>query len=197
MEVFCQECYIVKMLWLTTYYGLVQFHTSLTLSLYLCKRKYILFVFFQSDVALSPPWQSEEVVDVLLEWMIILAGVLGMLNYFFIECSEAERCALAPSIWDDLFNRISTPLGLSGERVAGIAERCGVSLFAHTSPQRPANYQSPRRDTSPPICRVCLDRTPTIMVRSCGHVFCHICVHRVYRCPVCRATILGRQRIFY
>lgn len=125
--------------------------------------------------------------------MIILAGTLGTLNYFFVETSRQQWCALAPTIWQDLYQRLSASLGASSDRMAFLAESQGVYRF-DVSPT-PVQPDTPERDR--PVCMVCLDRRPTVALRSCGHVFCGTCVIRIRRCPVCRTTVIGRLRLFF
>jgi hypothetical protein len=35
------------------------------------------------------------------------------------------------------------------------------------------------------------------IVLSCGHVFCTTCTCQLAACPVCRSTIVGKQRLFF
>jgi hypothetical protein len=32
---------------------------------------------------------------------------------------------------------------------------------------------------------------------SCGHVFCATCTRQLQACPICRSTIVGKQRLFF
>lgn len=156
----------------------------------------ILFYFFQSETAVFPPWQSREAEDILLSWVVKLAGVLGMLTYFFIEANDQERCALAPTIWTTLYRRLLTPLGEDSDKMSQIAGSQGVNSF--NTPDLLTNGSVD--ESSVPVtsnCRVCLDNKPTVALRPCGHVFCRVCAVRVHRCPVCRATALGHLQLFF
>lgn len=124
---------------------------------------------------------------------MILSGALGMLTYFFIESNDQERLALAPNIWCDLFHRLSHPLGLDSETMSQLAESHGVNNFnAPCMSTAPVDEFAPQEP-----CRVCMDRRPTVVLKPCGHVFCRLCTLRVHLCPVCRATIHGRQQLFF
>lgn len=130
-------------------------------------------------------------------WILRLAGVLGMLTYFFIESNDQEKRALAPVLWLDIFQRLSTPLGEDSETMAGLAERQGVNNFNRPNMTAAQDGDDEEESSIPHTCRVCLDRRPTVALRSCGHVFCRECVIRVHRCPVCRKTVHGRLQLFF
>ena len=36
-----------------------------------------------------------------------------------------------------------------------------------------------------------------VVALGCGHVFCSSCTRSLQKCPVCRSTILSKQRIFF
>lgn len=134
-------------------------------------------------------------VTILTQWVMRLATSLGMLSYYIMETNDRERCALAPTIFADLFQILARPLGQDSERVSNLAER-------HVPRQStPSNIQqsapSNNRQETTPVCRVCLDRVPNAVLRACGHVCCQTCVDRLHRCPVCRATILGWSPLFF
>lgn len=128
-----------------------------------------------------------------MDWIGRLAGALGMLTYFFVESNDQERLALTPTIWTDLFQRLSHPLGVDSEIMSQLAEGQGVNNYNY-----PSMSTSPVDEFSPPEpCRVCMDRRPSVVLKPCSHVFCRACALQVCRCPVCRGTILGRQQLFF
>lgn len=46
-------------------------------------------------------------------------------------------------------------------------------------------------------CKLCLDADARFHFRPCGHLCCETCASRVTTCPVCRANIDEKLKIYY
>jgi len=58
------------------------------------------------------------------------------------------------------------------------------------------NSNNPNNDTNNPlICNICLDKNKEILF-NCNHLVCIQCSRRITSCPICRANITERRRIF-
>ncbi|XP_037667109.1 baculoviral IAP repeat-containing protein 7 [Choloepus didactylus] len=70
-----------------------------------------------------------------------------------------------------------------------------------TQPERPGEpgvdaEEQLRRLREERMCRVCLDRTVSIVFVPCGHLACADCAPSLRPCPLCRAPIGSRVRTF-
>ena len=46
-------------------------------------------------------------------------------------------------------------------------------------------------------CSVCLDCAANVLFEPCGHVnVCESCCQRLAQCPICRAKVVRRRKIF-
>ena len=45
-------------------------------------------------------------------------------------------------------------------------------------------------------CRVCMDSPLEVALEPCGHTVCTSCSGLIQSCPICRARIQGRKRIY-
>uniref|UniRef100_A0A914E9H0 RING-type domain-containing protein n=1 Tax=Acrobeloides nanus TaxID=290746 RepID=A0A914E9H0_9BILA len=47
------------------------------------------------------------------------------------------------------------------------------------------------------LCCICLENKPEIVLIPCGHAkFCQGCADMFKECPICRSTVVMKQRIF-
>ncbi|KAM3827268.1 E3 ubiquitin-protein ligase XIAP isoform 3-T3 [Vipera latastei] len=46
------------------------------------------------------------------------------------------------------------------------------------------------------ICKICMDKTLSMVLIPCGHVACQDCAETVEKCPWCSGVIANRQKIF-
>ena len=45
-------------------------------------------------------------------------------------------------------------------------------------------------------CPICLDAAKDLALQPCGHTLCAVCSRTIATCPIYRARITGRMRIF-
>jgi len=47
-------------------------------------------------------------------------------------------------------------------------------------------------------CVICLDQKPNMTFIPCGHVAtCELCSSQVQSCPICRETIVNKQKLYF
>ncbi|KAG8328690.1 hypothetical protein J6590_104126 [Homalodisca vitripennis] len=92
----------------------------------------------------------------------------------------------AERMWDVLRSFLETLLVEATERVQTELQRIRL--------QRTEREQESARLV---VCVVCQTALPTVALRTCGHVLCPSCSHRLFRCPVCRVPIVGILDLFF
>ncbi|KAJ3693501.1 hypothetical protein LUZ60_008981 [Juncus effusus] len=88
-------------------------------------------------------------------------------------------------------------LGLLG-RVTGTAKRVvplppPISSFRQSSMRQNSNRQSTSTEDS--VCPICLTNARDLAF-GCGHTCCRECGENLQRCPICRAAVRSRLRLY-
>ena len=125
------------------------------------------------------------------------AWTLGKIPYWQVDADEevARRIPLQGSTLERP-NRCSDAVWTLTESCWAIAAR-DRPTFKDLKLRLQDVYVEVARATEQPTCAVCWERPPVMALHPCGHrCMCEQCAQQVAVCPICRAAVSGRLRVF-
>lgn len=119
-----------------------------------------------------------EILIAIQTTRVELRDILWLANHLLEDTCIID---MAPAIWEDIRESLETPLTYTSEQISS------VKRWEHIRWDRGGRTVS---------YKICMEHLPSVFLLSCGHVLCHYCSKRVYKCLFCRKIKLGRKDLF-
>ena len=126
-------------------------------------------------------------------------------SYSRLESELTMFCAFAETQHDSIHEMLADSYRLARERLresvlqrtldrAEVSER--VESYRKFMLAGLQEFVQPEQ-VNTHVCPVCFVDQVNMTFYPCGHAFCHQCSVRVRMCPVCKAHVQGRNRLFF